>query len=142
MAAALAAVAVVSIAQAATPVPDVHIEAASRAPTPFGAPRRHARLVKSVPAKDDTLAAAPKSLDLWFSEHVDVSLLRVTLAGPGGASVALGKAAMAGSGKDEHVTMPVAGAMGAGVYTVTWLVAGADGHPTRGSYEFRVTSKP
>ncbi|MEA3247582.1 MAG: copper resistance protein CopC, partial [Gemmatimonadota bacterium] len=95
---------------------------------------------KSAPAKDDTLAAPPKSLDLWFSEPVDLSLLRVTLAGPGAANIALGKAAQAGTGKDAHVTVPVAGVMGAGAYAVTWVVAGADGHPTRGSFAFRLKS--
>lgn len=102
------------------------------------AARRHTRLVKSVPAKDDTLAAAPKSLDLWFSEHVDLSLLNVRLAGAGGTNVSLAKPTQTGTGKDEHVSVVVAGAVGGGTYTVTWAVAGADGHPTKGSFDFVV----
>jgi methionine-rich copper-binding protein CopC len=108
--------------------------------TPSAVPTslRHTRLVKSVPARNDTLATAPKTLDLWFSEDVDLAILSVKVAGRNGAAVALGKPAWAGADKDRHVSYAVVGAMAAGGYTVTWSVAGEDGHPTKGSFDFVV----
>jgi methionine-rich copper-binding protein CopC len=74
--------------------------------------RFHTKLLKSSPSAHDTLAASPKSVSLWFSERVELPMTAVKLAGSAD-----------------------------GRYTISYTVAGKDGHPAKGTIDFVVKSK-
>lgn len=97
----------------------------------------HAVLKKSWPAAHDTLAKAPDSLKLWFSERVELPLTKIALASAGSPRK-LTAPALLGDAANAPVVLAVKEALGPGVYTVNWIVAGKDGHPSKGSYEFVV----
>jgi len=96
----------------------------------------HARLVRSTPAANATLTAAPTSLSLWFSEKPEVKFTVVTLTDSAGAAVTLGPPA---SIESNGVALPITGAMASGRYTVSWRTAASDGHATTGKYQFSLS---
>lgn len=110
----------------------VALTTAASAPPAF-----HASLKKAIPGKGDTVAVSPDSLKLWFSEKVEIPLTKVTLSG-GGAAHKLGAPAVGGTVADAPIVVPVAEKLAPGTYTVDWTVAGKDGHPSKGSYDFVV----
>jgi len=96
----------------------------------------HGALKSSAPAKNAKLTAVPKEIALVFNEPVELVFTRVELAGPDG-KVSLAGLVFAGSGK-RAVKAGIEGPLVAGKYTVTWQMAGADGHPIRGNFLFSV----
>jgi methionine-rich copper-binding protein CopC len=101
--------------------------------------RRHLRLVKSEPAKDDTVAS-PAAVRLWFSLKPSLPLTRVKLTAPGGAELALGRPHA--DAKDARmIVAQLPSAIPAGTYTVTWKTASSDGHPINGDFSFVVAGK-
>lgn len=96
----------------------------------------HTQLESSVPAKDAIVAVAPAELRLTFNERVDPDLSEVRLVVDGGAGRVLQELEQ-GAAPVELIA-PVPAGVSAGEWTVHWRVAGADGHPVRGSYAFRV----
>ncbi|MBV6307239.1 copper homeostasis periplasmic binding protein CopC [Candidimonas humi] len=96
----------------------------------------HAHLKSQVPAADSVAAAAPKTIELHFSEGVEPAFTGISMQGPG-AAVKLGKPAV-----DAHdkavLRVPVQGAMPAGRYVVNWHAVAVDGHKTKGQYSFSV----
>ena len=113
----------------------IAVSAAAR-PNPADS-EMHLRLVKSVPAKDSVLAAAPTHVMLWFSQEPQARLSAITLTGPNGATVALGPVTQCPTEK-ELLFAKIDGAMSAGAYTIAWRTAGAEGHVIRGEVAFRV----
>lgn len=102
---------------------------------PFAIPHTH--LEKSEPAKDTTVAVAPKALKLFFSEEVKPAVAGLRLLASDSSVVALG--ALKNGEKDEkEIVAAVTGAMKPGSYRVMWRVAGDDGHPVTGNYVFTV----
>ncbi|MCC6927663.1 MAG: copper resistance protein CopC [Gemmatimonadaceae bacterium] len=101
-------------------------------PFPF-----HLRLEKSEPAKDETLATAPKVIRLWFSLPPEMAVTAVKLADANGASVALA-APTRGSGAKDPVQSVIQGALADGSYSVSWKTSSKDGHPIRGDFSFTV----
>jgi len=97
----------------------------------------HTRLTKSKPAADTTLAAAPKAIELWWSEKPEVSLTTITVQGADSAKVALGKIRQSSDlmGAAADVTGPLA----PGAYVVKWKTAGKDGHAVRGAFNFTIS---
>jgi methionine-rich copper-binding protein CopC len=108
----------------------VALTTAASAPPAF-----HASLKKAVPGKGDTVAVSPDTLTLWFSEKVEIPLTKVALSG-GGAARKLGAPAFGGTSADAPVVVAVEEKLAPGTYKVDWTVAGKDGHPSKGSYEF------
>ena len=104
------------------------------APAPLLA---HGRLKGSIPAAGAHLAEVPKQLRLDFSEAAELTFTAVRLRTADGREIPLGALAFA-TGSRRSVLAPVTGAMNAGTYVVMWQVAGADGHPVRGRFEFVV----
>jgi hypothetical protein len=123
---ALAAVGTLSAAVAPT-VPAVRV-----APARF-----HTKLVKSAPAANDTLATAPTAISLWFNEAVDLKVTTVKVAGASG-TVKTGALTRDAKLKDAPVVAAISSALAAGKYTVSWSVAGDDGHPVKGTFDFVV----
>jgi methionine-rich copper-binding protein CopC len=106
------------------------------APESFAA-RRHVHLKKSTPADKETLASSPKSISLWFSEKVELAVTTVKVADAKGVAAqlsALRREAADTAPVIADVTKPLAD----GKYTLTWSVAGKDGHPQKGTVSFVV----
>jgi putative copper export protein/methionine-rich copper-binding protein CopC len=99
----------------------------------------HGGLKSSVPASGATLSAAPTELRLVFTEAVELAFTRVELRGPTGA-VQLTIPAF-GAPDRQMIVCPIAVPLSSGQYTVTWQVAGADGHPVRGSFTFAIAAE-
>jgi len=96
----------------------------------------HAHLKASMPADKSMVAAAPKTLNLSFTETLNLKFSGVEVTGPDKAVVKTGEAAL--SDKDTGLTVPVLGTLPAGDYTVKWHVLSTDGHKTSGSFGFVV----
>lgn len=95
----------------------------------------HARLVKSVPAGNASLDAAPTSIALWFSEKPELRFTSVQLLDSAGASIPLGAPT---SVEENGVSLAVTRSLASGAYRVVWRTAASDGHPTTGKFSFRV----
>ncbi len=96
----------------------------------------HGGLKSSVPASGVTLSTAPTEIRLVFTEAVELAFTRVELRGPTGA-VQLEASTFTGTDR-RTVVNPIVAQLSAGKYIVTWQVAGADGHPVRGSFTFAI----
>lgn len=101
---------------------------------PSGA-RAHDALQRSVPTKDAHLAVAPSTLRLTFTSAPGLAFVRIRLLGSDGAAVQLGPPRLDSA---RTVVLDITGALRAGVHTVAWQIAGADGHPVRGQYTFTI----
>jgi methionine-rich copper-binding protein CopC len=107
------------------------------APGSLEAARRHVHLKKSTPAENEVLASAPKTISLWFSEKVDLKMTTLKLADAKGVAATLGTL-KSDTTADAPVVADVAKPIGPGSYTLSWSVAGADGHPQKGTVKFTV----
>jgi copper transport protein len=100
----------------------------------------HANLVSSDPSSGATLATAPGTMTLGFSEAPDLALSAVELLTTAGAQVPTGTPTLDGS---RTLVVPITGTLADGVYTVTWRVVSAvDGHVTAGAFPFGVGTSP
>jgi putative copper export protein/methionine-rich copper-binding protein CopC len=96
----------------------------------------HGALRSSTPAKGAHLAEVPRTLRLTFNEAPALSFSRIELRGPDAQPIALGAIASA-EGDAKTLVVPVTGPISVGgAYTVLWQIAGADGHPVRGEFQF------
>ena len=95
----------------------------------------HLHLLRSSPQANATVAAAPDSIRLSFSQTPELKVTTVTVTGPGSTSVALAPLA---SGDSATVVAGVKGKMSAGTYTVAWRTMAKDGHVARGTFAFTV----
>ncbi|WP_295995031.1 copper homeostasis periplasmic binding protein CopC [Rugamonas sp.] len=96
----------------------------------------HATLKSSNPEAGATLAAAPKEISLTFNEKIEEAFSTITLADSQGKEVAAEKAKV--DAADPAVLRLVAPVLSPGSYTVTWAVAGHDGHRRKGDFKFTV----
>lgn len=101
----------------------------------------HGSLKAAKPAAGAHIAEAPSSIHLLFSETPSLSLTSIRLLGPDGADVSLRPLIRAADAPDA-VTAAIDGVLTSGVYTVRWQMAGDDGHPTRGTYQFTLALAP
>lgn len=96
----------------------------------------HATLKSADPQAGAALAAAPKQISLTFNEKIEQAFSTVTLSDKDGKQLSTEKAKV-----DEanpaivRLDLPV---LAAGEYTVSWGVAGHDGHRRKGSFKFSV----
>jgi methionine-rich copper-binding protein CopC len=98
----------------------------------------HVHLLKSVPAANATVTAAPDSIRLWFSEQPELGVTTVKVTGPNNAAVNIAPLA----GRDSAVVVaPVKSKMAGGAYTVAWRTMSRDGHVARGTFGFTVSAK-
>ena len=97
----------------------------------------HAMLKRSLPASGAHLGAAPREIRLDFTEEPELSVSRIDLRGPDGSVVRLAPLGVATDSR-RSIVATIRGALGAGTYTVTWLVAGTDGHASRGRFVFTI----
>lgn len=97
----------------------------------------HGSLKSSAPAANERLTVAPREVRLTFTEAPALAFSRLELRGPGGAAVALSPLRVAADSRRALVAS-IQAPLAAGTYTVTWQIAGDDGHPVRGQYTFTV----
>jgi methionine-rich copper-binding protein CopC len=96
-------------------------------------PQAHTTLQKSEPKAGSTVTAAPKQIQLWFNEKVDVAVSKIELTGPSG-KVVLGPMHAMGGGKS--LMAGISGTIADGSYTIAWQTAGDDGHVQKGNVMF------
>lgn len=101
----------------------------------------HDELVSATPGSDASVAVAPESVVLEFSDNLLVlsddlvasgNVLNVT--NTAGASVTTGQLTIDG----RTVTQGLLPGLPNGQYRVVWGVTSADGHPISGSYQFAI----
>ena len=95
----------------------------------------HTKLEKSEPAAGATVAA-PKQIQLWFNEKIDVAVSKIALTSPTG-TVELSTPHSMG---EKTLMAAVTGKIAGGTYTVAWQTAGDDGHVVKGDYTFSVSA--
>jgi copper resistance protein C len=111
--------------------------AAATLASPFAS--AHASLKSSNPQAGAMLEAAPKEIALTFNEKVEEAFSTMTLADGEGKAVAADKAKVdAANPAILRLEVP---ALSNGTYTVTWAVAGHDGHRRKGDFKFMVMGK-
>ena len=102
--------------------------------TPFA--MAHASLKSSNPESGASLAVAPKEVALTFNEKVEEAFSTITLSDGKGKTVAADKAKVdAANPAVLRLEVPI---LNAGFYTVSWAVAGHDGHRRKGDFKFTV----
>lgn len=107
-----------------------------------GTPRAayaHTHLTKSDPAANARLTVLPMMLRLWYSEAPELAMTRVALTDSSGKAVALG-----GVERDDNklaVHFRIVGHLSAGLYKVSWKTAASDGHPSQGTFAFRILTE-
>ena len=96
----------------------------------------HAILVKSQPAKDETVKEAPKQIDLWFNDAVKSEYKALAVIDSSGKRVDnhdVEQTLTDGS----HIHATVAN-LAPGTYTVRYRVVSQDTHIVTGKFEFTV----
>lgn len=110
------------------------IVAAATLASPFAA--AHAGLKSSDPQAGAALTVAPKQISLTFNEKIEQAFSTVTLSDKDGKPVATGKAKV--DDANPAIVYLEVPALAAGEYTVSWAVAGHDGHRRKGDFKFSV----
>jgi methionine-rich copper-binding protein CopC len=92
----------------------------------------HARLQASAPAGGSTVAVAPATVVLRFSEPIEVDFARSQVIAPDGSRVDNGAPTVTGI----EVRQPLLPLRVPGAYTVAFRLVSADGHPVEGTFGF------
>jgi copper transport protein len=97
----------------------------------------HANYVRSIPAAEANLQAAPTQVQVWFSEAAQVDASELQVLDSRGARMDNGDTR--GDPQDAASLLVSLKPLSPGVYFVSWQTASAvDGHRTRGSFPFSV----
>jgi methionine-rich copper-binding protein CopC len=96
----------------------------------------HASLKSSNPEAGATLTATPKEIALTFNEKVEEAFSTITLADGEGKAITADKAKV--DAANPAILRLESPTLAAGSYTVTWAVAGHDGHRRKGDFKFTV----
>ena len=111
------------------------VAGSAMAAAPRGA--MHTHLKKSLPAANDTVPS-PASLELWFSEKIELPFSRVTIKNLAGVAQPVGTLKFSDASDTAAVLVPVTASLAPGEYTVGWSAAAQDGHPAKGTFKFTV----
>ena len=96
----------------------------------------HNTLRSTDPADGSTVEVAPDQVTLTFDEPAVALGTQVEVRSADGTVVSTGDPVLL----DATVTQALMGARPAGVYTVSWRVTSADGHPITGELSFTATN--
>jgi copper transport protein len=97
----------------------------------------HAVLQHTAPHQNASVTSAPSSVRFDFNEPVEVSFGALRVYDTRGERVDEGGVTYPG-GDQESVAVGLRGGLGRGVYTATYRVVSADGHPVSGGFAFGV----
>lgn len=95
----------------------------------------HAMLEQSIPDPDSQLDSSPTDIRLVFNERLEKELFYIKVFDGQGQSVTENPTEMSQDQKELFLPLP---SLGDDIYTVTYNVISADGHPIRGSYVITV----
>jgi len=96
----------------------------------------HAILVKSQPAKDETVKESPKQIDLWFNDAVRSEYKALAVIDSSGKRVDNHDVEQGlTDGSHIYATVPN---LAPGTYTVRYRVVSEDTHIVTGKFEFTV----
>lgn len=99
----------------------------------------HAILVKSQPAKDETVEESPKQIDLWFNDAVRSEYKALAVIDSNGKRVDNHDVEQSlTDGSNIHATVPN---LVPGKYNVRYRVVSEDTHIVTGKFEFTVKGK-
>ncbi|MCF1473953.1 copper homeostasis periplasmic binding protein CopC [Agrobacterium vitis] len=96
----------------------------------------HAHLASVAPADKATIASAPKSIDLSFTEGLEPKFSGVDITGPQQQKIKTGEAVVSKDGKG--LSVPLSEPLAPGAYSVEWHVLSVDGHKSNGTTSFTV----
>ncbi|WP_367760505.1 copper resistance CopC/CopD family protein [Ammoniphilus sp. 3BR4] len=99
----------------------------------------HALLERAIPAPDSQLSSSPSDITLTFNERLERELFYIKVFNSQGRPVMENPTEMSQNQKELHLSLPT---LEDDVYTVTYSVISADGHPIRGSYVISVGKAP
>ena len=102
---------------------------------------RHTRLLRSLPTADSVIKASPTTVQLWFSEKIELGLSRVRVIDAAGKSVSIAPLTQDATKANAPVVGRVPTPLADGVYTVNWTAASADGHAVKGTFNFTIRSR-
>ncbi|HYZ64135.1 MAG TPA: copper homeostasis periplasmic binding protein CopC [Acetobacteraceae bacterium] len=97
----------------------------------------HAHLVRAEPEVGSSVRAAPKQVEITFSEAVEPRFSSIEVTGPGGTNVDRHDVHVP-AGDARHLAVGL-GPIGPGEYKVIWHATSVDTHKTEGSFTFTVT---
>jgi methionine-rich copper-binding protein CopC len=100
--------------------------------TSAGLARAHAYAAVSIPANGAALKEAPREVRIQFTEGVELAFSQITVKGPNGEVVSLGKLRKPA---DDTVAIDLKPLL-PGNYTVEWQVLSVDTHVTDGVLRF------
>jgi len=95
----------------------------------------HALLERADPAPGSQLLSSPSGITLTFNERLERELFSIKVFDSRGKAVTQDATEMSQDQKELHLYLP---SLQDGIYTVTYRVMSADGHPIRGSYVISV----
>ena len=98
----------------------------------------HAVLQHTTPHQNSAVDAAPSSVQLDFNEPVEVSFGAVRVYDAARRPRRQRQGRLPRRGTQSSVTVGVRDGLGRGVYTTTYRVVSADGHPVSGGFAFGV----
>ncbi len=101
------------------------------------AAQAHAVLTHSTPHRGATVAEAPPRVELDFNEPVEAGFGSVRVFDSSGDRVDRGDV-LHPKGHQRTVGVAVSPGLGRGVYTATYRVISADGHPVSGGFSFGI----
>jgi copper transport protein len=95
----------------------------------------HAKLVRSQPGANATVTEAPKLIELWFSEELQVSFSTIIVHDQNGKHVDKNDVTLSEGGKKLQISVED---LPSGKYTVEWKSLSTDGHTMMGQFGFAV----
>ncbi len=99
----------------------------------------HAKVVSSTPENGSTVDQAPAVITIKFDSELNSEGATLTVTDAGGATVDTGDGAVDLSDTERKtMTVSLKSGLGAGAYTITWVVLGDDGHEVSGTLGFTV----
>ncbi len=100
---------------------------------------KHVHLLRSEPAADSTLHAAPTEIRFWFSAPVQVPVMTVRMTDSTNHPVETAKVRL-GTGANAPVIADIKGRVVPGRYTVSWRTMSRDGHVVSGHFHFTLAA--
>lgn len=97
----------------------------------------HAYIVKSAPAANEVLTAAPDQAVIQFNEPLQKAFHSIKVTDSSGATVSVGESRIP-EGEDSILEADLQHGLRSGVYSVQWKAVSADGHPVQGTYSFQI----
>jgi methionine-rich copper-binding protein CopC len=96
----------------------------------------HSSPERFVPSRDATLRSAPAQVRILFDGDLEPAFSTIRVTDAGGRRVDKGDARV--DARNRRLLRVSLGALGPGVYRVTWQILAIDGHRNEGIYVFTV----